>query len=55
MLSWWYKYLKGVLLRYEVMDLFFSIVHLSPLTDDSPFTFTVLVIFFTNTFRYVVW
>ena len=33
----------------------FSIVHLSLLTDDSPFMFTVLVIFFTNTFRYVVW
>ena len=33
----------------------FSIVHLPPLTVDSPFMFTVLVIFFTNTFRYVVW
>ena len=35
--------------------LIFSVVHLPPLTDDSPFTFTVLVIFFTDTFRYIVW
>ena len=33
----------------------FSIVHLTPLTADSPFTFTVLVIFFADTFRYIVW
>ena len=32
-----------------------SIVHLPLLTVDSPFTFTVLIIFLTNTFRYVVW
>ena len=32
-----------------------SIVHLPPLTVDSPFTFTVLIIFLTNTFQYVVW
>ena len=32
-----------------------SIVHLPPLTVDSPFTFTVLLIFFADTFRYVVW
>ena len=30
--------------------LIFSIVHLPPLTNDSPFTFTVLIIFFTDTF-----
>ena len=35
--------------------LVFSIVHLPPLTSDSPFTFTVLIVFFANTFRYVVW
>ena len=35
-------------------SLIFSIVHLPPLTDDSPFTFTVLVIFFADTFRYIV-
>ena len=32
-----------------------SIVHLPPLTVDSPFTFTVLIIFLTDTFRYIVW
>ena len=30
--------------------LIFSIVHLPPLTVDSPFTFTVLIIFFADTF-----
>ena len=32
-----------------------SIVHLPPLTVDSPFTFTILIIFLTDTFRYIVW
>ena len=35
--------------------LILSIIHLAPLTADSPFTFTVLVIFFADTFRYIVW
>ena len=35
--------------------LIFSVVHLLPLTIDSPFTFTVLIIFFADTFRYIVW
>ena len=35
--------------------LIFSIVHLPLLTVDSPFTFTVLVIFLADTFRYIVW
>ena len=35
--------------------LIFSVVHLPPLTIDSPFAFTVLIIFFADTFRYVVW
>ena len=35
--------------------LIFSVVHLPPLTADSPFTFTVLIIFFADTFQYVVW
>ena len=35
--------------------LVFSVIHLPPLTDDSPFTFTVLVIFFADTFHYIVW
>ena len=35
--------------------LFLSVVHLPPLSTGSPFTFTVLVIFFDNTFHYIVW
>ena len=35
--------------------LILSIVHLPPLTDDSPFTFTVLLIFFTDSFQYIIW
>ena len=35
--------------------LIFSVVHLPPLTIDSPFTFTILVIFFADTFHYIVW
>ena len=46
---------EGGIVMVRGRGLVFSIVHLSPLTDDSPFSFTVLVIFFTNTFRYVVW
>ena len=32
-----------------------SIVHLPLLTVGSPFMFTILIIFLTNTFRYIVW
>ena len=35
--------------------LILSVIHLTPLTADSLFTFTVLVIFFADTFRYIVW
>ena len=35
--------------------LILSVIHLTPLTADSPFTFTVLVIFFADTFRYITW
>lgn len=35
--------------------LFFSILHLPLLTDNSLSTFTVLVFFFADTFRYIVW
>ena len=35
-------------------DLFFSIVHLPALTPDSPLTFTLLVMFFADTFRYII-
>ena len=43
----------GVMVRGR--GLFLSIVHLPPLSTGSPFTFTILVIFFTDTFRYIVW
>ena len=36
------------------LNIIFSIIHLSPLMPDSPFTFTVSVMFFTNTFRYTI-
>ena len=35
--------------------LFLSVVHLPPLSTGSPFTFTVLVIFFDVAFHYIVW
>ena len=35
--------------------LFLSVIHLPPLSMDSLMTFTVLVIFFDDTFRYIVW
>ena len=35
--------------------LIFSIVHLPLLTVDSPFTFTIHVIFLADTFHYIVW
>ena len=47
--------LDGGIVTVRGRGLIFSIVHLPPLTDGSPFTFTVLVIFFTDTFRYIVW
>ena len=35
--------------------LILSVVHLPPLTIDSPFMFTILIVFFADTFRYIVW
>ena len=36
-------------------ELIFSILHLLPLTPNSPLTFTVLIIFLTDTFHYIIW
>ena len=47
--------LDGGIVMVRGRGLIFSIVHLPPLTIDSPFTFTVLIIFFADTFRYIVW
>ena len=46
---------EGGIVTVRGHGLVLSIVHLPPLTVDSPFTFTVLLIFFTDTFRYIVW
>ena len=46
---------EGGIVMVRDHGLVLSIVHLPPLTVDSPFMFTVLLIFFTDTFRYIVW
>ena len=46
---------EGGIVTVQGRGLFLSVIHLPPLTTDSPFTFTVLIIFFADTFRYVVW
>ena len=45
---------EGGIVTVQGRGLIFSIVHLTPLTANSPFTFTVLVIFFADTFHYIV-
>ena len=45
---------EGGIVMVRGLNIIFSIIHLSPLMPDSPFTFTVSVIFFTNTFRYTI-
>ena len=46
---------EGGIVTVRGHGLILSVIHLTPLTADSLFTFTILVIFFANTFRYVVW
>ena len=46
---------EGGIVTVRGRGLIFSILHLPPLTIDSPFTFTILVIFLADTFRYIVW
>ena len=46
---------EGGIVMVQGHRLIFSVVHLPPLTTDSPFTFTILIVFFADTFRYVVW
>ena len=36
-------------------DLLFSLICLLPLSSDSPLTFMVLTMFFTDSYRYIVW
>ena len=46
---------EGGIVTVRGRELFLSVVHLLPLSTGSPFTFTVLVIFFNDTFHYTVW
>ena len=46
---------EGGIVTVRGRGLFLSIVHLPPLSAGSPFTFTVLVIFFADTFCHIVW
>ena len=46
---------EGGIVMVRGRGLFLSVVHLPPLTMDSPFIFTVLIIFLADTFQYVVW
>ena len=46
--------LEGGTVTVRGHGLIFSVVHLPPLTVNSPFTFTILIIFFADTFRYIV-
>ena len=46
---------KGGIVTVRGHGLIFSVVHLPSLAVDSPFTFTVLIVFFADTFRYIVW
>ena len=46
---------EGGIVMVRGRGLILSVIHSTPLTADSPFTFTVLVIFFADTFRYIVW
>ena len=46
---------KAITVMVQGCGLIFSIVHLPPIDDDLPFIFTVLIIFLTDTFHYIVW
>ena len=52
-------FLQSLLEKHSVtvqgQDLLFSIVHLSLSSFESLLTFTVSIMFFTNTFCYIVW
>ena len=46
---------KGGNVTVRGSDIIFSIVSLPPLSFDSPFTFTISIMFLNNTFHYTVW
>ena len=45
---------KGGIVTVQGLDIIFSIIHLSLLMPGSPFTSTVSIMFFANTFRYTI-
>ena len=46
---------KGGIVTVQGPDLIFSVIHLSPLVSDSPFTFTVPTTFLTDVYQYAIW
>ena len=46
---------KGGNVMVQGLNILFTIIHLPPLTSDSPFTFTILVMFSSNHYRYIIW
>ena len=46
---------KGGNVMIQGSDLFFSIIYLLLLSSDLPFTFTVLVMFHSNIYCYIIW
>ena len=46
---------KGGIVMVQGHGLVLSVIHLLLLTIGSPFMFTVLIVFFADTFQYVVW
>ena len=45
----------GGIVTVQGPDLIFSIVHLPPLSPDCPFTFTISIMFFPDTYQYTIW
>ena len=46
---------KGGIVTVRGLDLIFSIIHLSLLISDSPFTFTIVTMFLSDVYRYTIW
>ena len=45
---------EGGIVMVQGPNLIFSIIHFSPLSSDSPFTFTVSILFSTDNYQYMV-
>ena len=46
---------EGGIVTIRGSGLICSILHLSPLISNSPFTFTISTMFFTDTYQYIIW